>query len=143
MKRTSSLLGAVLVVVLATNMAAAAILFDDAFETDTSGNYNVNQSAGNHAATFAYDYSAVGIPPAPGSTTTLGLKVEANYSGGSGGGVSVSPLGLALTGDFNIKMNVWLNAPGPFPAGGSGSTQVTELRLGNRWYLGAIVHRSR
>jgi hypothetical protein len=131
MKRHFGVLAAMLVASTLASTASATILFSDDFETNTSANYVVNAATGNHAATFAYDYSTVGIPPAPGSGgTTSGLKLEANYVGGSGNGLSVSPLGLALSGDFKISMSVWLNAPGPFPAGGSGSTQLTTYGWG-------------
>lgn len=131
MKRNFGILVAVLVASTISSRASATILFSDDFETDTSASYAVNLAAGSHAATFGYDYSLVGIPPAPGSGgTTSGLKLEANYAGGAGGGISVSPTGLALSGDFKISMNVWLNAPGPFPAGGSGSTQMATYGWG-------------
>ncbi len=136
MKRNFGILVAVLVASTLSSRASATILFSDDFETDTSAGYNVNVSTGNHAATFSYDYSAVGIPSAPGSGgTTRGLKLEANYLNANNatetnGGVSVSPIGLSLTGDFRIRMSVWLNAPGPLPAGGSGSTQLTTYGWG-------------
>jgi PEP-CTERM motif len=121
---------------LATAAEAAAI-YSDNFESDTSANYNVNQSGGNNAATFAFDYSTVGIPAAPNSGgTTKGLKLEANYqtSGQVQSGISVSPTGLSLTGDFDIRFDLWENSIGPFTGlsgdGGSGSTQVTSYGWG-------------
>lgn len=136
MKRIFGMLAAMLVASTIGNTASATILFSDDFETDSSASYNVNVSTGNHAATFAYDYSAVGIPPAPNSGgTTSGLKLEANYLNANdatetNGGVSVSPTGLSVTGDFNLRMDVWLNTIGPMPAGGSGSTVLTTYGWG-------------
>jgi hypothetical protein len=136
MKRHFGVLAVMLVASTIGSTASATILFSDDFETDSSGGYNVNLSTGNHAATFAFDYSTVGIPPAPNSGgTTKGLKLEANYLNANNatetnGGVSVSPTGLSTTGDFNISMDVWLNSIGPFPAGGSGSTQLTTYGWG-------------
>jgi hypothetical protein len=123
-------------VIAALPMAAdAAIVFNDAFESNTSANYVVHSSGGNNAATFAYDYSAVGIPSAPNSGgTTSGLKLEANYLNANNAteifsGLSVSPIGFSVTGNFDVKFDLWQNSIGPFTGtdqdGGSGSTQTT------------------
>lgn len=121
--------------VLATALAApsqAAVIFSDDFDTDTSASYNVNFSGGNNAATFAYDYSAVGVPPSPnGGGSTKGLKLEANYTptGQVQSGVSVSPKLFGVTADFDVRFDLWQNSIGPFSHtngdGGPGSTQVT------------------
>ena len=119
---------------------AATVVYSDNFEVDSSANYNVNSSGGNNAATFAYDYSAVGVPAAPNSGgTTRGLKLEANYLNSNDAteifsGLSVSPKNLSLTSDFDIKFDLWQNSIGPFTGmnqdGGSGSTQVTAYGWG-------------
>jgi hypothetical protein len=114
---------------------SAAVVFSDNFETNTSANYNVNSSGGNNAATFAFNYGSVGIPSAPNSGgTTSGLKLEANYLNSNDAteifsGLSVSPIGLSITGDFDVRFDLWQNSIGPFTGatgdGGSGSTQTT------------------
>ncbi len=118
----------------------AALLFSDNFEVDSSANYTTNSAGGNNAATFAYDYSTVGVPSAPNSGgTTKGLKLEANYINSNDAteiftGLSVSPTSLSVTGDFDIKFDLWQNSIGPFTGmnqdGGSGSTQVTAYGWG-------------
>ena len=68
-------LGSVAAVLLVTPVVASAqVLYLDNFDTDTSINWAVNaRNPGNDVAEFAFDYSSVGIPPAPGSGgTTLG-----------------------------------------------------------------------
>jgi hypothetical protein len=120
--------------------ANAAVIFSDDFESDTSANYNVNSSGGNNAASFAYDYSAVGVPASPnGGGTTKGLKLEANYLNSNDAteifsGISVSPKSVSATGDFDLKFDLWINSIGPFTGqsgdGGSGSTQVTAYGWG-------------
>src|SRR3954469_15839235 len=48
----------------------AQTLFSENFDTDTSGLWTVNSAAVNSTgnnAVFAFDYSTVGIPAAPGS----------------------------------------------------------------------------
>jgi hypothetical protein len=36
----------------------------------------------------------------------------------------VSPKDQNFTGDYRLRFDLWLNFPGPFPAGGAGSTQL-------------------
>jgi len=113
------------------------VFFDD-FDTDTSANWNVivvdNGGENDALATFAFDYGAVGIPPSPnGSGSTLGLKLEANPGGaGATAAVTVSPIGqsfLAADG-YRMTFDMWINANGPFPAGGMGSTQFLAAGAG-------------
>ncbi len=107
----------------------AQLLFSDNFDSNTSGSWTVNTSAsGTHPATFAFDYSTVGIPSAPRSSggSTSGLKLQANLPGGTAtfGGISVSPTGQSFTGNYVLSFDMWMNFNGPFPGGGSGSTQA-------------------
>jgi hypothetical protein len=55
------------------------------------------------------------------------MKMEANVPGTAVfSGMSMSHNSFAIpSGDFTMKFNAWQNANGPFPAGGSGSTQMT------------------
>ncbi|WP_148075602.1 hypothetical protein [Bythopirellula goksoeyrii] len=80
---------------------------------------------------FAFDYSTVGIPSAPNSTggTTTGLKLQADLFSDAMGGVSASPNGLNLTGDYSVKFDSWANTIGPFPIGGGGSTNFTTFGI--------------
>ncbi|MBM3880356.1 MAG: PEP-CTERM sorting domain-containing protein [Verrucomicrobia bacterium] len=111
-------------------------LFSDNFDTDTSASWSVNVlGVGLSDATFAFDYGAVGIPSAPNSSgTTLGLRLRANQFGGASAvfpsGVSVSPTGQNLTGDYRLQFDLWLNYNGPLNGGGSGSTQITGAGIG-------------
>jgi hypothetical protein len=45
-------------------------------------------------------------------------------------GISASPLGQSFTGDFKIHFDMWLNFVGPFPPGGSGTTQAGSFGWG-------------
>jgi hypothetical protein len=47
-------------------------------------------------------------------------------------GISASPLGQSFTGDFIVRFDAWQNFNGPFPGGGSGSTQATGGGIGAR-----------
>ncbi len=104
------------------------IFYSENFESpDSTNNWNINLGSARDLATFAFDYSTIGIPPAPGGTTTLGLKLQANrpVATGAKSGVSVSPKNQSFTGNYVLEFDVWENFPGPAPDGGSGSTQLT------------------
>ncbi len=126
---------AILAALTALGTQTQAQLFSDNFESNTSSSWTVNASAtGNHPATFAFDYSTVGIPSAPRSTggSTSGLKLQANLPGGAAffGGVSGSPNGQSFTGSYVLSFDMWMNFNGPFPAGGNGSTQAGGAGIG-------------
>ncbi|MEO7299310.1 MAG: Calx-beta domain-containing protein [Verrucomicrobiota bacterium] len=103
-------------------------VYSENFETDTTSNWIVNQGLGLNSAEFFFDYSTVGIPLAPHSTSssTHGLRLEANIDpitqAGSvaGYGISVSPLGFGITENFEMHFDLWLN----FVKSGNGSTQI-------------------
>lgn len=106
----------------------AAILFSEDFEVNPSAAWVVNGGPSDEAADFFFDYSTVGIPPAPRSSgTTRGLNLQANQSGGVFSGMSVSPLSQSFSGDYRVRFDWWANFNGPFPLGGSGSTQLSTF----------------
>ena len=129
-------LGLVMGIALVGAMAGsshAAILFSDDFDTDTSANYTVNQDP-DATVTYAWDYSTMGIPSAPNSTggTTLGAKFTANNGDQTTGAqaINISPIGQSFSGDYVLKFDSWLNANGPFPGGGAGSTEFFTAGVG-------------
>jgi len=118
------------VVAFLTIGAWLPVLTDD-FDADTSSYWTVNRSSADTRVQFGYDYSADGIPPAPDSGgSTRGVRMEANLSWGASAAVSISPLGLALPGDYRLRFDLWMNANGPFPAGGVGSTEHFAAGVG-------------
>ena len=104
--------------------------FVDDFNADTSALYTIPQTA-DAAVTFAFDYSTVGIPLAPNTTdgTTLGLKMEANVTSGSANAVTLHTI-VPYSGSYVVKFDAWLNANGPFPGGGAGSTEFLTMGVG-------------
>src|SRR5690606_25999170 len=114
-------------------------LFNDSFDVNSAGLYQVlindNAGEGDAAAIFAYDYGAVGVPPAPnGSGDTLGVRFEANTGGtGAPAAVVIAPVGLDLLASegYRLSFDLWLNANGPFPAGGAGSTLYFTCGVGH------------
>jgi hypothetical protein len=112
-------------------------VFSDDFDTNTSANWTTNKSSFDTRITFHYDYAADGIPAAPHSTggTTRGVKFEANMTARVTAAVSMSPLGRTFSGDYRLHFDLWVNANGPFPLGGTGSSQFVSGGLattGNR-----------
>ncbi|MEC8972637.1 MAG: hypothetical protein VX509_01890, partial [Verrucomicrobiota bacterium] len=91
-----------------------------------------HKSSADTAVTFGYDYSADGIPAAPNSDgSTFGVKFEANIAAPTGAeAVSISPVGLDLKGDYEVRFDMWINANGPFPGGGGGSTEFFTAGVG-------------
>lgn len=111
--------------------SASAQLWMDNFDTDTSASWTINNGPSDGTANFHFDYSLLGISAAPNSGgTTRGLQLIANQSGGIFSGLSVSPIGKNFTGDYVLRADVWMNSVGPFPAGGSGSTQIGGMGIG-------------
>ena len=85
-------------VLLATT--ASGSLYSENFEVDPSAGWVVNNGPSDFAANFFFDYSTVGIPAAPSGPGTRGMKLQANLTNGIFSGMSASPIGLNLTGDY-------------------------------------------
>src|SRR5262249_11743884 len=123
--------------------ATAQVLFADNFDTTPRSAWNVNVAAnnpGNSDATFGFDYSTLGIPPAPHTVggTTIGVKLEANFTqipAASGpriaSGVTSSPiLSTPLPPNYRLQFDVWENFNGPLDGSGTGSTQHSGAGIG-------------
>ena len=116
---------------MGASLVNAQVVTDD-FDTDTSANYAIQTNAIT-ATTFVFDYSVLGIPSAPNSAggTTLGLKLEANMDNSRPGSAAVTlHTNQTFTGDRIISFDAWINANGPFPGGGGGSTEFLTCGVG-------------
>jgi hypothetical protein len=121
------------VVVLFISFPAFPAVYVEYFEVDPSASWVVNNGPSDAAVNFFFDYSTVGIPISPNSpksTDTHGMKIQANQVNGIFSGVSASPAGQSFTGDYRVEFDWWGNFNGPFPAGGSGSTQMSTFGVG-------------
>jgi len=127
--------------ILVSSLAAAlalpaisfgAVMFSENFDVDPTANWTLNGGPSDEAANFFFDYSTVGIPSAPGSVggTTRGMKLQANQANGIFSGASASPNGQSFQGDYIVQFDWWGNFNGPFPVGGSGSTQMSTFGVG-------------
>jgi hypothetical protein len=107
------------------------VLFSQDFESNSTANWTVNDPGlSDVTVDFFYDYSQIGVPTAPGSGTSRGLKLTANNTRGVFSGFSVSPTGQNFTGSYRLEFNLWQNYVGPLATGGSGTTQLSTYGIG-------------
>lgn len=123
----------------ATLAARAQLIYSDDFSNPDDGtNWVINYShTGSNYVNFQFDYTTIGLPPAPHSTSgnTKGLKMSPDITSGSllagaVAGVSVTPTNFSISQNFDMHADMWINYNGTGPAnltvggGGSGSTIV-------------------
>jgi hypothetical protein len=109
-----------------------ATVFADNFDANTATNWIVNKSSADTYVAFNYDYSTLGIPPAPHSVggTTRGVQLKANLTLGFCAAVSISPTNQSFSGDYRLHFDGWINVNGPFPGGGASSTEFLTAGIG-------------
>ena len=97
------------------DLGAETVLFSDAFETvDSSTNYlqldAARDGVPDSTVVYAFDYSTVGVPAAPGSATTLGLLLSANKNDATGRSAAVNlfPTNIMVSGDYALRFNAYL-----------------------------------
>lgn len=131
MKRIVLSVCAAFTVALACHSCLGAhIYYTEDFDVDPTADWTVNDPGlSDILADFHYDYSAIGVPPAPGGSSTRGLKMTANNTGGVFSGFSVSPTGQKFHGAFQVKFNLWQNYAGPVGPGGNGTTQLSTFGI--------------
>jgi hypothetical protein len=130
-KTRAGALAALAIISFGAQSARAAVLYSENFDVDPTANWTVNNPAlCDITADFNYDYSAIGVPAAPGGSSTRGLKMTANNSAGVLGGFSVSPTGKSFAGDNKREFDMWQNYVGPLGPGGSGTTQFSMYGVG-------------
>ncbi len=119
-------------VVSLTVFPPQAVIFSDNFETNSAANWNINKSSSDTAVAFNFDYSTLGIPSAPHSLngTTRGVQMKANLTLGAVAALSISPANQSFGGDYRLHFDGWINVNGPFPGGGSGSTEFLTAGIG-------------
>jgi hypothetical protein len=131
MNKKVSIALSVLVLLMFSQTGYSTTLYSDNFDVDSTANWTMNGGPSDEAVDFYFDYNTVGIPAAPNSGgSTRGVKMQANQSSGIFGGMSVSPNGQSFSGYYQVAFDWWGNINGPFPAGGSGSTQLSTFGVG-------------
>jgi hypothetical protein len=119
-------------VALAASSAYGTTLYSDNFNIDTSASWNINASSADNSAVFAFDYSAIGVPASPnGGGSTLGLRLASNIASPADvQGITLSPVGQSFSTQYQLTFDMWINANGPFPGGGAGSTEYVTAGIG-------------
>ncbi len=142
MKIPSALFAAAITfcIVAFSGTARGQSVFQDNFDDQNGAlRWLFNRSTGNgdSSVDFAYNYADIGIPAAPRSNgSTFGMRFLVNQGldplsdVGEFQGISASPIDQHFAGDFRIRFDLWMNVIGPFPGGGSGSTQSASFGLG-------------
>jgi hypothetical protein len=137
--KLQSVLATFVVVFLCAAQASAVVLFQDNFNAPTSAaNWTKNAVPAANAATqtadFAFDFSSFGIPPAPGSADTTGLRLRANVPAGEVttrpvqvlSGLSMSPTGQNFGANYKMTVYAWSNFFGAPNATGLGDNAASE-----------------
>jgi hypothetical protein len=102
-----------LVTITSDDLAPETAWFSDAFETGNSATNYVVQEAGSDGVAdslidYSFDYSTIGVPPAPGSVTTKGLKLSANkVAPYKSAVVNLFPIGLVASNNFAVRFDLY------------------------------------
>ena len=122
-------------------VSPAATLFSDNFNVNNSAAWTINVAPTANGslqdATWAFDYSLFGIPAAPGSIDTLGLRLRSNIPGGAASpvttrpagvlsGLSVSPTGQDFGTSYHLSFYSWVNFNGAANASGLADNGASE-----------------
>jgi hypothetical protein len=121
-------------------ISSASLYSDDFNSVASAALYNIFITPGatgpSSDATFAYNYSALGIPAAPHTTdsTTLGLRLRVdNLQSSVGtvvGAISVATIGLSLPSQYVVSVDVWGNYIGGTSIAASGVNGSTGAAMG-------------
>ncbi|MBA4150361.1 MAG: hypothetical protein H0X66_19800 [Verrucomicrobia bacterium] len=120
------------------DLPPGTLLFSETFETNSFLHWKTNMVPANTdgSINFFFDYSTVGIPPAPKSSSTRGLRLQANILSGVNGAVNALPTN-DFSGDYRLRFDMWLNFLGHLgnggydnQAGGSGSSLMGGAGIG-------------
>lgn len=123
------------------------VLYSDDLQADTnwavvSDGPNQIDGDGNEVwqADFGWDYTTLGIPPAPRTeegAPPKGLRLAVNrYEPGQASAVTAILFDKSyqsqhlFTGDYAVTFDMWVNYNGPLPLGGTGSTHFATFGVG-------------
>ncbi|TWT91071.1 hypothetical protein Mal64_14700 [Pseudobythopirellula maris] len=127
MKTAPLLLLATLVAALPLG-ASAQVLFENDLSSGAGWSLVHEDDPSDNFATFGFDYSTFGIPEAPntkpGDGATSGLQMIVNRDLERINSVAAFPTGMSFSGKYTYQFDLWMNCIGPFPLGGSGSTEM-------------------
>lgn len=131
---------------IAAGFAASVQAVPTSYDVNNASAWTTGTGAGaNSSVTYGFDYSTVGIPQAPGSANTLAMVLRSNTNSGAAAvqGITVSPNGVSLSGDYIIRATMWGNTFGGWTTGaalstGAGTSQMFGIGAG---YTGGTLWR--
>ena len=123
---------------VASLAVAASVTQAQVIDVNNAALWTTGSGAGlNSSVTYGFDYATLGVPQAPGTSNTLAMILRANVSssGSAVQGITVSPNGVSLTGDYVVRALVWANSYGGWTtgaavSGSTGSSQMLGLGVG-------------
>jgi len=128
-------------VIIDDELPPTAQAFFEDFESDTSANWITRFGANNGIydaeVRWAFDYSTLGIPPAPNSApgTTRGVFVQINKTNSAPGGsaaINLYPVGRRFSGNHALRFDMLLNY---------GLVSTTEHALAGINHSGLLTNR--
>jgi hypothetical protein len=103
--------------IINATLPAETVLFSDDFDSDTSAAWTLystdtNGPTADFGAAFGFDYSGLGIPPAPHGFGSLGLLLTVNKSDTDAfaAALNLYPNGQSFSGDFALRFDMFLSA---------------------------------
>lgn len=109
--------------------SVAQVIFTDDMSSGT--NWTVAQDP-DTTFEFGYDYSADGLPAAPGGTDTVGLKLTVNNTlPAEIASIGVFNENSAYTGQYTLRVDVWSNWAADSGGAGSGTTEFVGITAGH------------
>jgi len=119
---------------------AFGVLFSDSLDTDTSANwitlFGANNGIYDAEVKWAFDYSTIGVPPAPNSPlSTVGVFAQVNKTNATAAGsagINLFPAGQNFSGNFVLRFDMLLNF---------GAASSTEHALVGINHSGTLTNR--
>lgn len=131
------------ILALSTLPACAGLAAPVTIDVNNAALWASATAGGTNPVTFGFDYSALGIPQAPGSSTTTAMRLQANTAGtATVGGVTVSPTAVNLAGDYVIHAEVWQNTFGPLTTTGSNGSGTSQFFGMGSGYSSGVNYRA-
>ena len=105
---------AVIMAVALGQPVSAQVLYSETFDDGNAASHWTTSPSGNpnYAIDYAFDYASAGIPAAPGSTSTTGLKMEVNTAGAAIGSLMAFPTAENFSGNHTLSFDIWFNVSG-------------------------------
>jgi len=105
---------AVIMAVALGQPVSAQVLYSETFDDGNAASRWTTSPSGNpnYAIDYAFDYASAGIPAAPGSTSTTGLKMEVNTAGAAIGSLMAFPTAENFSGNHTLSFDIWFNVSG-------------------------------